>query len=152
MRIGAAFGGAQDHPIGFARRVRADVSVANVAQHRLRRPLERRAVAAAAGRPVLQAVALGQHAQAYTLLSFLAITIHRRLVWFSIGEQALQILPLFFAAHAVSLVVRLLSSGSFPGWSLLLAPVFEAALWPVVSWILLAPQRRAPDPDAQRPL
>ncbi|HEX7689726.1 MAG TPA: rod shape-determining protein MreD [Burkholderiaceae bacterium] len=101
---------------------------------------------------VHQGAVLGQHAQAYTLLSFLAITIHRRLVWFSIGEQALQILPLFFAAHAVSLVVRLLSSGSFPGWSLLLAPVFEAALWPVVSWILLAPQRRAPDPDAQRPL
>jgi rod shape-determining protein MreD len=25
-------------------------------------------------------------------------------------------------------------------------------LWPVVSVLLLAPQRRAPDPDANRPL
>ena len=49
-------------------------------------------------------------------------------------------------------MVRLLASGSFPGWSLLLAPVFEALLWPVVSFVLLAPQRRAPDRDEQRPL
>jgi rod shape-determining protein MreD len=40
----------------------------------------------------------------------------------------------------------------FPGWTLMLAPVFEALLWPVVAWLLLAPQRRAPDPDANRPL
>ncbi len=95
---------------------------------------------------------LGQHAQAYTLLSFLAITMHRRLLWFTLGEQAVQILPLFAISHAVSLVVRLLSSGSFPGWSLMLAPLFEAALWPVVTWLLLAPQRRAPDQDATRTL
>jgi rod shape-determining protein MreD len=101
---------------------------------------------------VHQGAVLGQHAEAYTLLSFLAITMHRRLLWFGLAEQALQILPVFIVAHAVSLVVRLLSSGSFPGWTLLLAPFFEALLWPVISWILLAPQRRAPDPDAQRPL
>lgn len=101
---------------------------------------------------VHQGAVLGQHAEAYTLLSFLAITIHRRLVWFSLAEQALQLLPILILAHAVSLVVRLLSSGSFPGWSLLLAPLFEAMLWPVVSFVLLAPQRRAPDRDDQRPL
>jgi len=28
----------------------------------------------------------------------------------------------------------------------------EAALWPVASVVLLAPQRRAPDPDENRPL
>jgi rod shape-determining protein MreD len=32
------------------------------------------------------------------------------------------------------------------------APLIEAALWPLVSIVLLAPQRRAPDPDANRPL
>ena len=101
---------------------------------------------------VHQGAVLGQHAEAYTLLSFLAITIHRRLVWFSLTEQALQLLPILVIAHAVSLVVRLLSSGSFPGWSIFLAPLFEAMLWPVVSFVLLAPQRRAPDRDEQRPL
>jgi len=39
---------------------------------------------------------LGQHALAYTLLSFFAITIHRRLLWFTVPSQAVQILPLFF--------------------------------------------------------
>jgi rod shape-determining protein MreD len=101
---------------------------------------------------VHQGAVLGQHAEAYTLLSFLAILMHRRLLWFGLAEQALQILPVFIAAHAVSLVVRLLSSGSFPGWTMLLAPFFEALLWPVISWMLLAPQRRAPDRDANRVL
>ena len=95
---------------------------------------------------------LGQHALAYTLLSFFAITIHRRLRWFTVPSQAVQILPLFGAAHAVSFVVRIVFSGMLPGWELLMAPVFEALLWPPVTWLLLAPQRRAPDPDENRPL
>lgn len=95
---------------------------------------------------------LGQHALAYTLLSYAAITIHRRLTWFGLAEQALQILPVFLAAHLVSLLVRMVAGGMFPGWWLLLAPVFEALLWPVATLLLLAPQRRAPDPDENRPL
>jgi rod shape-determining protein MreD len=95
---------------------------------------------------------LGQHALAYTLLSYFAITIHRRLLWFTVPSQAVQILPLFFAAHAVSLVVRLLAGGSFPGWNLVFAPFIESLLWPVASVMLLAPQRRPPDPDENRPL
>jgi len=95
---------------------------------------------------------LGQHALAYTLLSYFAITIHRRLLWFTVPSQAVQILPLFLAAHAVSLIVRMIAGGMFPGWQVLLAPVFEALLWPIATWLLLAPQRRAPDPDQNRPL
>ncbi len=95
---------------------------------------------------------LGQHALAYTLLSFFAVTIHRRLLWFTVPSQAVQIFPLFVAAHAVSMLVRLLAGGMFPGWQLLLAPVFESLLWPVAVWVLLAPQRRPPDPDQNRPL
>ncbi len=95
---------------------------------------------------------LGQHALAYTLLSFFAIAIHRRLLWFTLPSQAVQILPLFVAAHAVSLLVRLAAGGLFPGWELLLAPLFEALLWPLATVLLLAPQRRPPDPDENRPL
>ena len=101
---------------------------------------------------VHQGALLGQHALAYTLLSYFAITIHRRLLWFDLLSQALHILPLFLAAHAVSLAVRMLMGGMFPGWSLLLAPVFESLLWPVAALVLLAPQRRAPDTDKNRPL
>jgi rod shape-determining protein MreD len=101
---------------------------------------------------VHQGALLGQHALAYTLLGYLAITIHRRLLWFGLVEQALQILPVFLGVHLVSLAVRLLAGGMFPGWWLLLAPLFEALLWPLVTMLLLAPQRRAPDPDQNRPL
>ena len=95
---------------------------------------------------------LGQHALAYTLLSYGAITVHRRLLWFTVGSQALQILPLFMASHAVMLLVRLIAGSGFPGWGLVLSPLIEAALWPLANVVLLAPQRRAPDRDKNRPL
>jgi rod shape-determining protein MreD len=95
---------------------------------------------------------LGQHALAYTLLGYFATAIHRRLVWFTLPLQALQILPLFIVAHLVSFAVRMIVGGMLPGWPALLAPVFESLLWPVVTFLLLAPQRRAPDRDQNRPL
>lgn len=101
---------------------------------------------------VHQASLLGQHALAYTALSFFAITMHRRLLWFTVPSQAVQVLPLFVASHAIVLGIRMVGGGMFPGVSFLLAPVIEAALWPIVSILLLAPQRRAPDPDENRPL
>jgi rod shape-determining protein MreD len=101
---------------------------------------------------VHQGALLGQHALAYSLLSFGAIAIHRRLLWFSVPSQAVQILPLFALAHLVVMLVRLLAGGTFPGWPLLLAPLIEAALWPLATVLLLAPQRRAPDRDKNRPL
>lgn len=101
---------------------------------------------------VHQASLLGQHALAYTVLSYFAITMHRRLLWFTVPSQAVQVLPLFAAAHAIELAIRMIAGGVFPGVSLLLAPVIESLLWPVVSVVLLAPQRRAPDPDENRPL
>jgi len=95
---------------------------------------------------------LGQHALAYGVLSFGAIMLHRRLPWFALPAQAVQVFPLFLAAHLLALAVRMAVGGMWPGWSLLLAPVFEALLWPVAGVLLLAPQRRAPDADAHRPL
>jgi rod shape-determining protein MreD len=50
------------------------------------------------------------------------------------------------------LAVRMLSGALFPGWAIFFAPFLEAVMWPVVSVVLLAPQRRAPNPDANRPL
>ena len=40
---------------------------------------------------VHDAAVLGQHALAYTLLAFFATTIHRRLLWFTVPSQAVQI-------------------------------------------------------------
>jgi rod shape-determining protein MreD len=101
---------------------------------------------------VHQGTILGQHALAYTAMGFLAIALQRRLPWFTVPSQALQILPLFLLAHVLELSVRLAAGGTFPGLAVLLAPLLEALLWPLVSVLLLLPQRRAPDPDAHRPL
>ena len=101
---------------------------------------------------VHQAGLLGAHALAYSVLSYFATTLHRRLLWFPLFAQALQILPLFVLTHAMELIARMVNGDDFPGWTLLLAPCIEAILWPLCSLILIAPQLRAPDPDANRPL
>lgn len=101
---------------------------------------------------VHQGALLGQHALSYTVLSFFAIAMHRRLLWFSVPSQAFQVLPIFFVAHLIEVLCRMLSGAAFPGFLLLLAPLLEALLWPLASVFFLLPQRQAPDPDANRPL
>ncbi|RZM03294.1 MAG: rod shape-determining protein MreD [Variovorax sp.] len=101
---------------------------------------------------VHQSALLGQHALSYTTLSFLAIMMHRRLTWYSVLLQAPQVLPLFLLSHVIELAIRMVGGGILPGWTMLVAPALEAALWPLASVLLLAPQRRTPDPDANRPL
>jgi rod shape-determining protein MreD len=101
---------------------------------------------------VHQGAMLGQHALAYSALGYIAVTIHRRVLWFTVSSQALQVLPLFAVAQLLVVLVRLLAGDGFPSWSVLLAPFIEALLWPLVTVVLLAPQRRAPDPDENRPI
>ncbi len=101
---------------------------------------------------VHQSALLGQHALAYACVSFLAIAIHRRVLWFSVPTQAAQVWPIFVVLHTLAWLVRLLAGHETAGWSMLLAPFIEALLWPVVSVLLLWPQKRPPDTDANRPL
>ncbi|MDP4608901.1 MAG: rod shape-determining protein MreD [Burkholderiaceae bacterium] len=95
---------------------------------------------------------LGEHALSYSLLSYFAVSMHRRLRWFSLDGQAVQLVPLFLAAHATQWLVRWLVGNGFPGWAVLGSPALEAVIWPIVATLLLAPQRRAHDPDHTRPL
>ncbi len=101
---------------------------------------------------VHQSSMLGQHALSYTTLGYFAIVIHRRLLWYPVASQALQVLPLFALSHMIELAIRMIGGGVFPGWNLLVSPVIETLLWPLASVLLLAPQRRTPEPDANRPL
>lgn len=95
---------------------------------------------------------LGQNALAYTLLSYFAIMIHRRVLWFPLLTQALHVLPLLLLAQAVQLTVRIAVGGRYPGWLFFLESVAATALWPIASWLLLAPQRRAVNRDDTRPI
>ena len=58
----------------------------------------------------------GEHALAYTLISYGAITLHRRMTWFPVGAQALHVLPLLLLAQFASLAVRMWVGGDWPGW------------------------------------
>jgi rod shape-determining protein MreD len=101
---------------------------------------------------VQESALLGQNALSYALLSFLALQLHRRLQGFSPVEQALQVLPVMLLVAAVEWLVRLLVGDGWPHWSQGVAPLVQALLWPLADWLLLAPQRRAYDPDDIRPL
>jgi len=101
---------------------------------------------------VHDAALFGEHALAYTLLSYGAISLHRRILWFPVGAQALHIFPLLLIAQVASLLIRLWVGGQFPGWSYFAESVVGAVLWPVISWLLLAPQRRPVERDETRPL
>ena len=59
---------------------------------------------------------------------------------------------MLLAGKLLSVMARMVVGGMFPGWSIFLGPVFEALLWPLAVFVLLAPQRRPPDPDETRPL
>jgi rod shape-determining protein MreD len=95
---------------------------------------------------------LGENALAYTLLSYFAIMIHRRMLWFPPLTQALHVLPLLLVMQAVQLIIQFVVNGRFPGWFYFIESFVTAALWPVVTWMLLAPQRRAVDRDETRPI
>jgi len=101
---------------------------------------------------VHESALLGQNALSYVVLSSIALAIQRRLLWFPLREQALQIVPLFIMAAMVEWVTRLIVQDTWPHWSQLLSPFLQAALWPLVGALLLAPQRRAFAPDDIRPL
>ena len=101
---------------------------------------------------VQQTALLGQHALVYALVVFVGQNSSRRLLWFSGWKQALQMLPVFFGAHLLQVLIRLAAGGIFPGFGLAWAPVLESLLWPVAVAVLLAPQRRAPVHDNERPL
>lgn len=94
----------------------------------------------------------GEHALAYTLISYGAITLHRRILWFPLVAQVLYVLPLLLIAQVASLAIRTWVGGTWPGWMYFGESAVGALLWPVISWMLLAPQRRPIDRDATRPL
>ena len=101
---------------------------------------------------VHDATLLGENALAYTLLSYVATMIHRRVLWFPVLTQAMHVFPLLLLAQAVQAFVHFTASGRFPGLLHFAESVVAVALWPVITWLLLAPQRRAVDRDHTRPI
>lgn len=95
---------------------------------------------------------LGEHALVYTLVSYFAILLQRRLPWFGVLGQALHVLPLLLIAQGLGVLVHSIVQGGWPDPVFFLDSVSAACLWPLVPWLLQAPQRRPVDRDDTRPL
>jgi rod shape-determining protein MreD len=95
---------------------------------------------------------LGERALAYSLLSYGAIAIHRRVPWYGLGGRMLHVLPLFLVAQLVVVAVRMAVGGPFPGIGYFLQSLSTTLLWPLAELVLLLPQRRAVDRDDNRPI
>jgi len=91
-------------------------------------------------------------ALAYSLLSYGAMAMHRRVPWYRLGGQMLHVLPLFLLAQLVVVGVRIAAGGPFPGVGYFLLSLSTTLLWPLADVLLLAPQRRAVDRDETRPI
>jgi rod shape-determining protein MreD len=85
---------------------------------------------------------LGQHALGYSALAFLALAVHRRILWFPLWQQALHLLLLLLSTQLLMLVIRIAAGAGFPGWTYFAGSFICAALWPVLSFLLLLPQRQ----------
>lgn len=101
---------------------------------------------------VHEASLLGEHALAYSLLSYGAIGLHRRVPWFGALGKMLHVLPLLLTAQLVTVIVRLAAGSGAPGWEPIVSSLTTTLLWPVCEALLLAPQRRAVERDENRPL
>ena len=95
---------------------------------------------------------LGQHALGYSVLAFLAVAVHRRILWFAPWQQALQLLPLLLSTQMLMLVIRIAAGADFPGWTYFAGSFICAALWPALTFVLLLPQRQPEVVDENRPI
>ena len=101
---------------------------------------------------VIDSSIIGQHALAYVLLAYGANSLSRRILWFPLMQQALQILPLLLVAQLVMLVVRMLTGAEFPGILYFLGSFSAAVLWFPLTYLLLLPQYQPLEKDANRPI
>ena len=95
-------------------------------------------------------VLLGQHGLAYALLAFAALALSRRVLWFSLWGQALHVAALLLFAQAVGALIRVAAGAELPGLTLVIGPLIGALLWPIVTYLLLLPQRRPAEVDENR--
>jgi rod shape-determining protein MreD len=101
---------------------------------------------------VANASVLGQHALAYVLLAFAAGGLSRRILWFPLAQQALQVLPLLVGTQLVMLLVRMLTGSEFPGVLYFLSSLVGILLWHPLNYLLLLPQYRPVERDENRPI
>ena len=96
---------------------------------------------------------LGQHSLAYCLAAYGGVLLSRRLASFGPLTQSLQVWPVLLVSAVLSTAIKVFFGGGFTGWlALIAAPSLGALCWPIVAWLLIAPQRKPLSVDQNRPL
>jgi rod shape-determining protein MreD len=87
------------------------------------------------------ATVFGQHALAYAVLAYGAEYFRRRVLRFSLWQQAAQVAVLLALCAAIVLLIRVVGGAPLPRWTYAVPPLSGALLWPVLSVLLQWPQR-----------
>src|ERR1700694_1801652 len=90
---------------------------------------------------VTDATVFGQHALAYAVLAYAAEYFRRRVLRFSLWQQAAQVAVLLLACSALVLVIRVVGGAPTPRWTYAVGPLVGAVLWPLITVVLQGPQR-----------
>jgi len=85
----------------------------------------------------------GQHALAYAVLAYAAEYFRRRVLRFPLWQQAAQVAVLLMVCAALVALVRVVGGAPLPRWSYAIGPLTGALLWPLLTVLLLWPQRPA---------
>jgi rod shape-determining protein MreD len=87
------------------------------------------------------ATLFGQHALAYAFLAYAAEYFRRRVLRFSLWQQAAQVAALLGLCATLVLLVRLVGGAPLPRWTYAVPPLLGALLWPAATLVLQWPQR-----------
>jgi rod shape-determining protein MreD len=74
----------------------------------------------------------GQHALAYVVAAFVAVSYQRRVTLFNRWQQAGYVFMLLIVEQTVLLILKLFGGGELPGWSYFLPSVSGILLWQLV--------------------
>jgi rod shape-determining protein MreD len=91
---------------------------------------------------------LGGDALSYTMVAYGATLLHRRLQRFDLWSQAIHMVPIFFAARLVTILIKTWIAGKWPGWDWAVGTAITVAMWPFVGWLLYLPTRGTDDVES----
>jgi rod shape-determining protein MreD len=74
----------------------------------------------------------GQHALAYAITAYFAVSYQRRLALFNIWQQASYVFILLILTQVILLILKLFSGGEPPGWHYFLPSISGILLWQLV--------------------
>ena len=90
----------------------------------------------------------GQHALAYAFLAYAAEYFRRRVLRFSLWQQAAQVAVLLGLCSALVLLIRFVGGAPLPRWTYVVPPVVGALLWPILTLAIQSWQRPQPSKSA----